>query len=41
MTRLAIQPTGKERTFPEDEFIVSKTDVTGRITYANRLFERV
>lgn len=30
--------TGVERTFGEDELIVSKTDVRGHITYANRLF---
>jgi PAS domain S-box-containing protein len=30
--------TGRERTFPEDEIIVSKTDLTGRITYANEVF---
>lgn len=30
--------TGKERTFPENEIIVSKTDLKGRITYANRTF---
>ncbi|RMH12585.1 MAG: PAS domain S-box protein [Planctomycetota bacterium] len=33
--------TGVERTFDEDEIIVSKTDVKGRITYANRVFLRV
>ncbi len=34
----SIQPTGVERFFGEDEIIVSKTDTTGRITYANRIF---
>lgn len=34
----SILPTGNERHFPEDELIVSKTDIHGRITYANRLF---
>lgn len=29
---------GKELTFSEDEFIVSKTDTKGRITYGNDLF---
>ena len=29
---------GKERFFGADEIIVSKTDLKGRITYANRLF---
>lgn len=33
--------TGVERTFAEDEIIVSKTDLKGRITYANRVFQRV
>lgn len=33
--------TGRERTFAEDEIIVSKTDLKGRITYANELFLRV
>lgn len=31
-------PTGKEIFFPEGEFIVSKTDLKGRITYGNELF---
>ena len=35
------QPTGKERFFSEDEIIVSKTDLTGKITYANELFLRI
>ncbi|MBR9970933.1 PAS domain-containing protein [Magnetospirillum sulfuroxidans] len=30
--------TGTERTFPTDEIIVSKTDTTGRIIYANDVF---
>lgn len=36
-----IRPTGTERFFAEDEIIVSKTDLTGRITYANDLFLRI
>ncbi|MBO6561950.1 MAG: PAS domain-containing protein [Nisaea sp.] len=32
------QITGKERFFDEDDIIVSKTDLKGRITYANRVF---
>lgn len=36
-----IRPTGHERSFAEDEIIVSKTDVKGRITYANQIFARV
>jgi PAS domain S-box-containing protein len=35
---LTIQPTAVERTFEEDEIIVSKTDLRGIITYANRTF---
>ncbi len=34
-------PTGVERFFADDEIIVSKTDVHGVITYANRVFLRV
>lgn len=30
--------TGVERFFDEDEVIVSKTDLTGKITYANHVF---
>ena len=30
--------TGRERTFAADEVIVSKTDLKGKITYANRVF---
>jgi PAS domain S-box-containing protein len=33
--------TGRERHFDRDEIIVSKTDLAGRITYANRVFCRV
>jgi len=33
--------TGKERTFDPDEFIVSKTDLKGGITYANRVFLKI
>ena len=38
MATSAIQPTGKERAFPEDEIIVSKTDTKGRLTYVNDVF---
>jgi PAS domain S-box-containing protein len=33
--------TGVERALSEHELIVSKTDLQGRITYANRTFQRV
>ena len=41
MSVSAIKPTGIERTFGEDEIIVSKTDLKGRITYANQVFLRI
>jgi PAS domain S-box-containing protein len=31
-------PTNRERTFAENEIIVSKTDLKGRITYVNDIF---
>jgi PAS domain S-box-containing protein len=34
-------PTGREAAFHRDEIIVSKTDLQGRITYANDVFVRV
>ncbi len=36
-----ISPTGVERFFDDDEIIVSKTDLKGRIIYANDVFLRV
>lgn len=33
-----IQPIQKERTMRDNDFIVSKTDLKGRITYANKIF---
>lgn len=39
--RTRVAPTGRERLFAKDEVIVSKTDLTGKITYANRVFVRV
>jgi len=33
-----IVPTDRERVMRKEEFIVSKTDLTGRITYGNRIF---
>lgn len=41
MARPAIQPTGRERIFGEDDIIVSKTDPKGIITYANQTFIKV
>lgn len=35
------KPTGVERTFGEDEIIVSKTDIKGRLTYVNDVFLRI
>lgn len=34
-------PSGRERTFDEEEIIVSKTDRQGRITYANDVFLKI
>jgi PAS domain S-box-containing protein len=36
-----VRPTGQERAFGQDEIIVTKTDLQGRITYANDVFCRV
>jgi PAS domain S-box-containing protein len=33
-----IEPTQQERLMRDDDFIVSKTDLKGRITYGNRIF---
>lgn len=41
VTMTPITPTGQECFFEEDEIIVSKTDLKGRITYANEVFLRV
>ncbi len=38
MARSTAQLTGVERTFPDSEIIVSKTDLEGRIEYANDIF---
>lgn len=36
-----ILPTGLERFFDTDEIIVSKTDLKGRLTYANQVFVNI
>jgi len=36
--KLNITPTSNRRNLGPDDFIVSKTDTSGRITYANRIF---
>jgi PAS domain S-box-containing protein len=41
MARPTVQPTGKECPYDEEELIVSKTDLKGRITYANDVFLRL
>ncbi|GGK55984.1 chemotaxis protein [Planomonospora parontospora subsp. parontospora] len=41
MRASGLRPTGVERTFDPGEIIVTKTDLQGRITYANDVFLRV
>ncbi|MBO3736326.1 PAS domain-containing protein [Actinoplanes flavus] len=41
MRATEVRPTGVERTFGEDELIVTKTDPRGVITYTNDVFLRV
>ncbi|MGC2856661.1 PAS domain-containing protein [Novispirillum sp. DQ9] len=41
MSRKSVPLTGRERFFADDEIIVSKTDLKGRITYANTVFLRI
>jgi len=38
MRPTAVRPTGVERTFRDDQIIVSKTDTKGLLTYVNELF---
>ena len=38
---LTVHPTGNEAMLGEEELIVSKTDLKGRITYANDVFVRM
>ncbi len=41
MSKSNVTPTGNELFFPDNEFIVSKTDLKGKITYTNLLFEKM
>jgi len=41
MREVRVQPTSRERLWGEEEIIVSKTDLKGIITYANRTFLKV
>jgi len=38
MKNIHVKPTTRERVMREDDFLVSKTDLKGRITYGNRIF---
>jgi PAS domain S-box-containing protein len=38
MNMLSSAPAQRERVMREDDFLVSKTDLKGRITYGNRIF---
>jgi PAS domain S-box-containing protein len=39
MARQTIQPIDKERVMRDGDFIVSKTDLKGHVTYANKIFK--
>jgi PAS domain S-box-containing protein len=41
MVTRKFEPTGRESPFSEHEMLVSRTDLTGRITHVNDVFERV
>ena len=41
MAKYDVTPTGVERTFANNEFIVSKTDTTGRLMYINKTFMEI
>jgi PAS domain S-box-containing protein len=41
MRATAVRPTGVERTFRDDQIIVSKTDPKGRLTYVNDMFVQI
>ncbi len=38
MKQKGVVPNSRERVMRAEDFIVSKTDLTGRITYGNRIF---
>lgn len=38
MSKVTITPTGNEKKLAPNDFIISKTDKTGKITYCNRIF---
>lgn len=39
--KLKVNPTQRETVLAEDDLIISKTDLIGKITYANRTFMRI
>jgi PAS domain S-box-containing protein len=39
--KVKISPTNREIKLGDDDIIISKTDLKGRITYANRIFMRI
>lgn len=39
--RIKVVPTQRETVLAEDDLIISKTDIIGKITYANRTFMRI
>lgn len=41
MAKYNVEPTNRECFFGEEEIIVSKTDLKGRVTYANDIFLKV
>jgi len=41
MARPKVIPTGKEIAWNDEDIIVSKTDLKGKITYANNVFEQL
>jgi hypothetical protein len=41
VAKTAIVPKSEERYFDDDDVIVTKTDATGRIVYANEVFLKI